>query len=173
MKSNTLNIIQKIFILISTFLNITYSHTKTYQYTNTIKIYSTFQMTNILTNTITFQGKVILKYQNINVQAEKIIINYIQHNKCNPKTIKAYGNPVILHHTKNLNKIISIQSSMIYYDVNNNIITLMGNACIKQAKNSIYSDKIIYVIKDKTITAISKKNNQVLTTLFITNFSKK
>lgn len=162
------NILKIILISINVFLIITYSNATTYQYKPIIKIYSTSQITNILTNTITFQGQVTLKYQNINIHADTIFIKNIKNKKCLP-IIKAYGNPVTLHQVQTPENTISAQSLMIQYDANKNTITLIGNAYIKQAGNSIHSDKIIYTIKDKKIRAIANQNNQVITNFLIKN----
>lgn len=168
MKSNILNVFQIIFISFNLFLIVANSKSTTHEYEKIIKIYSTSQTTNLKTNTIIFQGSVILKYQNININADEIFIHPI-HNKHNLPIIKAYGNPVTLCQTHNSNDTISAQSLIMHYDINNNIITLINKACIKQTKNSIHSDKITYTIKDKKIQADADQGNQVITTFFIKN----
>lgn len=165
MKLNTSHIFQIILILINSFLIITYSNAKTNQNEKIIQIYSRSQITNMLTNTIIFQDQVTLKYQNINIYANKILVHYVQ-DKYNYPTIKAYGNPVTLYQTKNkLQDAISAQSLIVYYDANHHIITLIGKAYIKKSGHSIYSDKITYTIKDKQIKATANPGNQVITTL--------
>lgn len=169
MKSNILNTLQIIFILVNIFLITVNSNAKTYQHQQIIKIYSTSQITNILNNSIIFQGKVKLLYKNIYIHADKIYV-YNTKNQRNLPIIKAYGNPVILHQSQTLkNNIVSAQSSMIQYDVNKNIIHLIGNACIRQSENSIHSDKITYIIKDKKIKASSNQGKQVITEFLIQN----
>lgn len=163
MKFNIPKILQITFTLINIFLITIYSNAAKYQYKQILKIYSSSQITNILANTITFQGKVTLEYQNINVRADKIIIHY------NTSIIKAYGNPVNLYQNQKLNDIISAQSLVMHYDINNHIVNLIGNAYIKRAGNSIHSDNITYTIKDKQITAVADQGHQVITTFLIQN----
>lgn len=167
MQYNILNITHQIISILIIILPITtYPHAITPKHIQTIKISSASQTINTLNNTIKFQGNVTLIYQNINVYAEKILIQYT-HNKNNLSTIQAYGNPVILYHTQKLNKIISAQSTTLYYDTNNNTVTLTGNAHIKQSNNSIYSDNIIYTVKNKKIKATANPGNQVITHFII------
>lgn len=169
MKPNIFKILQIFHIPIHLFLIITNLNAITNQYDHTIKIHSSSQTTNLSTNTITFQGKVILKYQNLNIQADEICIHHIS-DKCSLPIVKAYGNPVhLLYQTQKLNDTISAQSLIMHYNINKNIIILIGNAYIKQAENSIYSDNITYTIKEKKIQATADHGKQVITNFFIKN----
>lgn len=169
MKSNIFKILQIFHIPIHLFLIITNLNAITHQYDQTIKIHSSSQTTNLSTNTITFQGQVILKYQNLNIQADKICIHHIS-DTCNLPIVKAYGNPVnLLYQTQKLNDTISAQSLIMHYNINKNIIILIGNAYIKQAGNSIYSDNITYTIQEKKIQATADPGKQVVTNFFIKN----
>lgn len=166
---NNNNILKILFISINIFLITTHANTTTYQHKSMIKILSSSQTTNILTNTIIFQGTVTLKYQDINMHADKIFIQNIK-KKNNLPIIKAYGNPVTFYQIQKLGDIIiSAQSLIVHYDTINNIINLIGNAYINQAGNSIHSDNITYIIKDKKIKATANQNNQVITTFLIKN----
>lgn len=167
MKFNVFKILQTLYIPTHLLLIITNLNAITNQYEQTIKIYSSSQTTNLSTNTITFQGKVTLKYQNLNIQADEICIHHIS-NTCNLPIVKAYGNPVnLLYQTQKLNDTISAQSLIMHYNINKNIIILIGNAYIKQAGNSIYSDNITYTIKEKKIQATADQDKQVITKFFI------
>lgn len=166
MKCNIFTILKKLCIPITVFIAIINLNATAHQYEQ-IEICSLSQLTNLTTNTVIFQGKVTLKYQNINIYADKISIRYIS-DKYHLPIIKAYGNPVtLLYQNKKINDTISAQSLIIHYNINNNIIHFIGNACIKQNKNSIHSDKITYIIKEKKIEAIANQNHQVITNFLL------
>lgn len=165
MQLNNFNIHQIIFVLISISI---YSINLSYAITDSvIQIYSQYQFINILTNTILFKDNVILKYKQTELHANKIVITCHKDTQC-PSMIKAFGSPVILRQKQNPNHIIiSAQSSVVYYNVSNNIITFTGNARIERLGSSIQSDNIIYLINQKEVQAISEKNNKTITILQI------
>ncbi|WP_331828493.1 lipopolysaccharide transport periplasmic protein LptA [Candidatus Blochmannia sp. SNP] len=149
----------------------TCSHATTHKKTQIIQICSKHQSINMLTNTVIFTDQVILKYKDINLHADKMLISHtkdIHHLS----VIEAHGKPAILNQTQeNTENTIFAQSLIIYYSTNDDTITFIGNAYIEQSGNSIKSDKIIYSIKKKQIKAISNQGNKVITTL-LANQSK-
>lgn len=165
MKPNICHIFQKIITFINLFVITAHSNSTLNQHNQIIKIYSTSQITNMLNNTITFQDQVKFIHHNINIYADKILVHYIP-NKCNFSTITAYGNPVVLcQKQKKSNNKISAQSLKMCYNTDDHIITLIGDAYIKKSENSIHSDYITYMIKEKKIKAHSSPGNQVITIL--------
>ncbi|URJ25134.1 lipopolysaccharide transport periplasmic protein LptA [Candidatus Blochmannia ocreatus (nom. nud.)] len=132
----------------------------------TIEIYSSYQTIDILTDTITFTGKVTLKYKNIDLYADKILISHIKNTQL-PSMIKAYGNPVTLKQIPKIGHTIFAQSLIVQYNADHHILSFIGDACIKQADNSIKAENIIYLINKKQIKAISNKNKQIISTLLI------
>ncbi|URJ29749.1 lipopolysaccharide transport periplasmic protein LptA [Blochmannia endosymbiont of Camponotus sp.] len=150
----------------------TCSHAITHKKTQIIQICSQCQSIDMLTNTIIFTDQVTLKYKNINLHADKILISHakdIHHLS----VIEAHGKPAILNQTQeDIKNSIFAQSLIIYYNTNDDTVTFIGNAYIEQSGSSIKSDKIIYSIKKKQMKAISNKGNKVITTL-LANQSKK
>ncbi|URJ32748.1 lipopolysaccharide transport periplasmic protein LptA [Candidatus Blochmannia vicinus] len=150
----------------------TYSHAVTQKKTQIIKICSQCQSINMLTNTIIFTDQVTLKYKNINLYADKILVSH-EKDIHHLSAIEAHGKPAILNQTQeDMKNSIFAQSLIIYYSTNDDTITFIGNAYIEKSGNSIKSDKIIYSIKKKQMKAISNQGNKVVTTL-LTNQSKK
>ncbi|WHL25040.1 MAG: lipopolysaccharide transport periplasmic protein LptA [Candidatus Blochmannia vicinus] len=161
-----------ILIYINIFFLFTCSHATTHKQTQIIKIYSKCQSINILTNTIIFTDQVTLKYKNINLHADKILISHTQdiHHL---SVIEAHGKPAILNQIQeDTENTIFAQSLMIHYSTYDDTITFIGNVYIEQSGNSIKSDKIIYSIKKKQMKAISNQGNKVVTTLLANQFKK-
>ncbi|ADV33456.1 lipopolysaccharide transport periplasmic protein [Candidatus Blochmanniella vafra str. BVAF] len=134
-----------------------------------IEIHSTSQLINTPENIIIFKDHVVLKYKNIRLCADKIIINHNTNNYKLIKCIKAYGHPVIFQNTqkKTSDIITSAQANTICYDIENNSIIFNGNVYIKQLGNSIHSDNIVYSINEKKIQATSNTNGNTTAILVI------
>lgn len=163
MRSSRFDKCQIIFLLMNILV---YVLDLSYANNQRIQIYSKYQLINSLDNTIFFKENVILKYERIELFANKIVIAHDQNTR-SLSMIKAYGDPVVLKHNPESNSIVSAQSSIIYYNIADNIITLNGNAYIEQLGNSVRSDSIVYFINQKKIQAISKKDNKTVTILRI------
>lgn len=132
-----------------------------------MKVYSNNQSIDILTNTISFEKNVILKYNQITVHADNVMITH-NHDTHQISMITAFGNPIIINDiVLSDNVVISAQSLMLYYDVINNIMKLSEDVQITQSGNSIKSDEIIFFIKQKKIQAFSKESNKTVMTLLI------
>lgn len=149
---------------INTFLIFTHSYAVEDKKSQILQICSECQSINMLTNTIVFTGQVTLKYKDINLYADKILISHVEDTH-HLSMIEAHGNPVTLNQTQKTKNVVFAQSSIIQYNTNNNTVILIGNAYIKQSENSIQSDKITYSIKNKKIKATSNQGNKVITTL--------
>ncbi|WP_284309677.1 lipopolysaccharide transport periplasmic protein LptA [Blochmannia endosymbiont of Camponotus sp.] len=164
MKSNAYGKYKIILTYINILLIFTYSHALAHKKSQILQVYSECQSINMLTNTIIFTDRVILKYKNIDLYADKILISHTEDTH-HLSMIEAHGNPVTLNQTQKMGNTIFAQSSIIHYNTSDDTITLIGNAYIKQSGNSIQSDKIIYSIKNKQIKAISNQGNKVITIL--------
>ncbi|URJ26902.1 lipopolysaccharide transport periplasmic protein LptA [Candidatus Blochmanniella camponoti] len=164
MKSNTCGKYKIMLTYINILLTFTHSHTLAHKKSQILQVYSEYQSINMLTNTIIFTDRVILKYKNIDLYADKILISHTEDTH-HLSMIEAHGNPVTLNQIQKMGNMIFAQSSIIHYNTSDDTITLIGNVYIKQAGNSIKSDKIIYSIKNKQIKAISNQGNKVITIL--------
>lgn len=132
-----------------------------------LQIYSQCQVINTLTNTIFFKEDVVLVYKKIKLYANEIVILIHSQNPRHVLMIKAYGDPVILHHDLESDCSISAQSSMIQYNAVDNIIKFIGNVRIEQLGSFIQSDNITYFVDQKKVQAISKENNKTIIVLRI------
>ncbi|WP_236840120.1 lipopolysaccharide transport periplasmic protein LptA [Blochmannia endosymbiont of Camponotus nipponensis] len=142
----------------------THSHASTHKNPQIVQVYSSRQSINMLTNTIVFTGQVTLKYKNIDLNADKILIAHTKDTH-NLSKIEAHGNPVTLKQHQEIGNTILARSLIMHYNADNDTIIFIGHAYIEQSGNSIQGDKIIYSIKNKKMKAISHQGNKVITTL--------
>lgn len=136
-----------------------------------IQIYSAYQSMNVSTSTVNFKTNVKLHYKQITLSADNVIITY-DRNTRSILTIKALGDPVVLHQITNSDNTIYAQSLMVYYNNIKNMITFTGNVIVEQSGNSIQGDTIIYSIIQKKIQAFSKEKNKIITIVAIKSVSK-
>jgi lipopolysaccharide export system protein LptA len=97
----------------------------------------------------TYKGNVVLIQGSIKITADKITV--IQHETKSDK-IKATGKPVrITQSSQNGKKPVKGRSSRMEYDVDSDMLYLIGNAVLTQDKDTFKSDRIAYDRKKSMI----------------------
>jgi lipopolysaccharide export system protein LptA len=90
----------------------------------------------------TYKGNVVLIQGSIRINADKVTV--IQHETKSDK-IKAVGRPVrIFQNSQEGKKPIKGRSSRMEYDVDSDMLYLIGNAVLTQGKDTFKSDRIAY-----------------------------
>ena len=100
-------------------------------------------------NTSTYKGNVVLTQGSIKLTADKVTV--IQHeNKSNQ--VKAFGNPArITQQASGSKKPVTGRGSRIEYDVDSDLMYLIGNAVLTQDSDTFKSDRIAYDRKKSLI----------------------
>jgi lipopolysaccharide export system protein LptA len=96
-----------------------------------------------------YKGNVVLTQGSIRLTADKVTV--IQHEKKSDQ-IKAVGSPARITQKSQKGKSpIKGRSSRVEYDVDSNMLYLIGNAVITQDKDTFKSDRIAYDRKKSLI----------------------
>ncbi|CUX96250.1 Lipopolysaccharide export system protein LptA precursor [Candidatus Gullanella endobia] len=166
MKSITYNIFYHLFLASS--LILVSSQTLALPFSNDnqrlIHVNSERQMIDMVTNTIIFIGKVVVKYSSIDIHADKVIITRPNGNSGN-EVVEGYGNPISFYQLQDDKNFIRGYSTNVRYETANDLVILIGNACIERLGSNVKGDRITYLIKKKHIEAFSDKSKLVTTVL--------
>ncbi|WP_225639341.1 lipopolysaccharide ABC transporter substrate-binding protein LptA [Candidatus Profftia sp. (ex Adelges kitamiensis)] len=132
-----------------------------------IHINSSQQFLDVQGNYVTFTGDVVVKQGTIKINADKIIV--IRPNNIHGKEIvEGYGSPVIFYHIQDNGKTLYCYGYKLRYELEKDLVSLIGHAFLKQIDSSIKGDKITYLVKKQRIEAFSNKGSCVTTTLLPT-----
>ncbi len=139
--------------------------------TQPISIESTSQDFDMLKNTITFDGNVIITQGSIKINADKVVVLRQEGKK---EIINAYGSPMKFHQILDGGKPIDGQANKAHYDLGSEFLTLTGNAQLKQLDSSVKANKITYDVKKQQLKATKKgKRSRVKTILIPTQLQSK
>ncbi len=139
--------------------------------TQPISIESTSQDFDMLKNTITFNGNVIITQGTIKINADKVVVLRQEGKK---EIINAYGKPMKFHQILEGGKPIDGQGNTAHYDLGSEFLTLTGNAQLKQLDSFVKANKITYDVKKQQLKATKKgKSARVKTVLIPTQLQSK
>lgn len=127
-----------------------------------ISINADRQQIDITKNTITFSGHVVVEQNGLTIKGDKVVIANI--NNKTKQIITAQGSPVYFKQTmQDENKNITGHANKAIYNVNDNLVTLDGNAEVVQQGHQIISPMIVYDVVKQKIEAQPPKNERVKT----------
>ncbi|CUX97019.1 lipopolysaccharide ABC transporter substrate-binding protein LptA [Candidatus Hoaglandella endobia] len=126
-----------------------------------IHIYSAQQSVNMVTNTVTMTGDVVIKRGSIDIHADKVIITRTNRKE----VVEGYGNPVTFYQLQDDGKPVRGYSLKMRYETAKDLVILTGNAYLEQLDNNVKGDYITYLIKQQQMEAFSNKGKRVTTVL--------
>nr|WP_231517348.1 lipopolysaccharide transport periplasmic protein LptA [Candidatus Erwinia haradaeae] len=129
-----------------------------------VYINSEKQMVNLQNNTATASGNVHVTQGTIKILATKVIM--MRPNGDNKKMIvDAYGNLTTFYQMQDNHASVQGSAKKIHYELENNKIELIGNACLRQLHSRIQCDHLVYLMKEQKIQAISNHDHRITTIL--------
>ncbi len=136
-----------------------------------INIESTTQDFDMIKNTISFNGNVIITQGSIKINADKVVVLRQEGKK---EIINAYGKPMRFHQILEGGKPIDGQGNTAHYDLGSEFLTLTGNAQLKQLDSFVKANKITYDVKKQQLKATKQgKSSRVKTILIPTQLQSK
>ncbi|QIW15514.1 lipopolysaccharide transport periplasmic protein LptA [Pasteurellaceae bacterium RH1A] len=127
-----------------------------------INIDSGSQSLDMENNVVTFSDNVVITQGSIKINAAKVTITRQEGKK---ETIDATGSPVTFQQTLDNGKPVNGKGNSVNYDLNNEFLTLTGNAELKQLDSFIRANKITYDVKKQQLRATSGGKSRVRTVL--------
>ena len=106
----------------------------------------------------TFNGNVVLKYGELSLLSDKVVISKKNNNI---SIIQAFGSPAsfkIVNKSNEYNEIIG-NSDEILYNSEDQTILLIGNANIESIENSISAHSVLFNLSTKSINLKSNSNS--------------
>ncbi|WP_213990883.1 lipopolysaccharide ABC transporter substrate-binding protein LptA [Sodalis sp. dw_96] len=129
-----------------------------------INVDSAQQAVDMLTNTVTLTGTVVVKQGSIDIRADKVVItrpNGVQGQE----VVEGYGNPVTFYQMQDSGKPVKGHAQKVRYELANDYVILTGNAYIEQVDSNVKGDRITYLVKKQQMEAFSDKGKRVNTVL--------
>lgn len=130
-----------------------------------IHVSSVSQRAAMKDNTVVFQDDVLLTQGTIKLTADKLTI--IRGEKPNHEIMIAEGKAATFYQTQEDGRPLDAQANKIHYDVAKSIITLTGNAQIKQLDSRINGSKIVYSLETEELAVSNDGQKQRVTTVFL------
>ncbi len=132
--------------------------------TKPIDIESTSQDFDMLKNTITFDGNVIITQGSIKINADKVVVLRQERKK---EIINAYGHPMKFRQVLEGGNPIEGQANKANYNLDSEFLTLTGNAKLKQLDSYVEANKITYDVKKQQLKATKQGKNSRVKTILI------
>ncbi|QWA11806.1 lipopolysaccharide ABC transporter substrate-binding protein LptA [Sodalis ligni] len=129
-----------------------------------INVDSAQQAVDMLTNTVTLTGTVVVKQGSIDIRADKVVItrpNGVQGKE----VVEGYGNPVTFYQMQDSGKPVKGHAQKVRYELANDYVILTGDAYIEQLDSNVKGDRITYLVKQQQMEAFSDKGKRVTTVL--------
>lgn len=130
-----------------------------------IDILSGSQSLDMENQVVVFSDNVLITQGSIKINAAKVTITRPENQK---EKIQASGSPVTFQQTLDTGKPVNGKANSVSYDLNNEFLTLMGNAELKQLDSFIKAERITYDVKRQQLKATSGGKNRVKTVLIPT-----
>lgn len=127
-----------------------------------INIDSGSQSLDMNTNRVVFSDGVVITQGTIKVNASQVTIIRQEGKR---EIIEAVGNPVTFQQTLDGGKPLNGQGNHVQYDLNNEFLTLSGNAELKQLDSYIKAPRITYDVRKQQLKATSGGKSRVKTVL--------
>ncbi len=129
-----------------------------------INIDSAQQAVDMLANTVTLTGTVVVKQGSIDIRADKVVItrpNGVQGKE----VVEGYGNPVTFYQMQDSGKPVKGHAQKVRYELANDYVVLTGDAYLEQLDSNVKGDRITYLVKKQQMEAFSDKGKRVTTVL--------
>ena len=130
-----------------------------------ISVLSDEQTVNMKTSTATFTKNVSMEQGAIKMQADKVVVVRAQKDSGGPQTLDAIGSPVHFQQTLDNGKTVYGEANKLHYDLNQEIVTLVGKAKLRQQDSEIQGEKIVYDVKNEQLRANGAPKKRVRTIL--------
>ncbi len=132
-----------------------------------ITIKSRHQAADLKNKIATYLDNVSIRQGSISITADIVkVFSRIDKNTSEKNhTYQAQGKPAIFQQQLEDGSLISLQADEITYHPNTNIITIAGNAVVKQAGSEVSGNKITYNTLSEKLEAQSTNNQSVTTIL--------
>lgn len=137
-----------------------------------INIDSGSQSLDLQNNIVTLSDGVVIKQGSILIKANHVVITRPQKAGQKEK-IAARGMPVTFSQKLDDGRIVDGQGNQANYDLNQEFLTLTGNAKLKQRDSFISAPTITYDVKKQQLKAISGGKSRVRTVLIPNQLNKK
>jgi lipopolysaccharide export system protein LptA len=129
-----------------------------------INVSSANQALDVVTNTATFTGNVVVNQGTIQVKADKVVVIRPQGQQ-GKEVVEGYGNPVTFYQMQDNGKPIRGHAQKVRYEVEKDLVTLTGKAYLEQQDSNVAGDRITYLVKQQQVEAFSDSSKQVYTVL--------
>jgi lipopolysaccharide export system protein LptA len=135
--------------------------------TQEITIKSKRQSADLKNKIASYLDEVTIKQGSISIEADIVQVYSQIDNETKEKsdTYLAKGNPAIFKQKLEDGSLISLQANEIKYQPDLNIITVSGNAEVKQAGSKVTGETITYNTASEKLEAISSNDESVTTIL--------
>lgn len=164
MKSKTKNNIYRIVTASALLLGSVNALALTDDTNQPIKIDSAQQSVDMLTNTVTLTGSVIVKQGSIDIRADKVVITR-PNGEQGKEVVEGFGNPVTFYQLQDNGKPIKGHAQKVRYELANDFVVLTGDAYLEQLDSNVKGDRITYLVKKQQMEAFSDKGKRVTTVL--------
>jgi len=172
MKSKTKNNIYRIFTAGAMLLGSANALALTGDTNQPIKIDSAQQAVDMLTNTVTLTGTVIVKQGSIDIRADKVVITR-PNGEQGKEVVEGFGNPVTFYQLQDNGKPVKGHAQKVRYELANDFVVLTGDAYLEQLDSNVKGDRITYLVKKQQMEAFSDKGKRVTTVLVPTQLQDK
>ena len=134
-------------------------------YKEKVYVDSVRQQAELADNKVTFFDDVIITQGTIKITASKVEV--IRHGDKGAEEMIAYGNPATFYQVMDNEKPVNAEASQINYKLNDKLVTLTGNAQLKQEDSQVNGDVIRYDIQKQQMMAESAKKGSRVKTVFL------
>ncbi|MDT9587253.1 MAG: lipopolysaccharide ABC transporter substrate-binding protein LptA [Candidatus Arsenophonus melophagi] len=137
-----------------------------------ILIESVKQLLDLKNHITIFIKNVVIKHGPINVLADKVVV-VCPNGDSKKMVVEAYGTPVAFNQLQDDGKLIKGHSDKIRYEMEKELIILMGHAYLEQLDSNIQGDTITYLVPTQQMEAFSDPGNLVKTVLLPSQLQEK
>lgn len=132
-----------------------------------ISIKSDRQSADLKNKILDYINNVVITQGTLSITADIVQIYSGQENSSESKgdTYLAKGNPAVFQQTLEDGSIITLEAEKITYQPELFLVTVAGNAKVKQASSEVSGSEITYNIATERLDAMSNSNEQVTTIL--------
>ena len=129
-----------------------------------INIDSAQQSVDMVSNTVTLTGSVVVKQGTIDIRADKVVITR-PNGAQGKEVVEGYGNPVTFYQMQDSGKPVKGHAQKVRYELANDYVILTGDAYLEQLDSNVKGDRITYLVKKQQMEAFSDKGKRVTTVL--------
>lgn len=112
---------------------------------------------------VTYLDNVTISQGSLSIKAD--LVQVYSEVKTDNKTYVAKGKPASFEQTLDDGSLITLQAEEITYDPASFLVTISGNAILKQAGSEVSGSKIVYNIQTEQLNAESGPDDQKVSTV--------